>query len=103
MSAGTPHGCTWAEGDPLLRAYHDEEWGVPEYDSCALWEKLTLDGFQAGLSWLTITPIARTRVTALTTAFLSAATDRRMRCGRTRHRMQPSPRSRITSLSIQIV
>jgi DNA-3-methyladenine glycosylase I len=38
----------------LLRKYHDEEWGVPEYDSRALWEKLMLDGFQAGLSWLTI-------------------------------------------------
>ncbi len=54
MSAGTPHRCGWAEGDLLLRAYHDEEWGVPEYDSRALWEKLMLDGFQAGLSWLTI-------------------------------------------------
>jgi len=54
MSARTPHRCGWAEGDPLLRAYHDEEWGVPEYDSRALWEKLMLDGFQAGLSWLTI-------------------------------------------------
>ena len=54
MSAGTPHRCGWAEGNPLLRAYHDEEWGGPEYDSCALWEKLMLDGFQAGLSWLTI-------------------------------------------------
>jgi DNA-3-methyladenine glycosylase I len=43
--------CSWADGDPLLRAYHDEEWGVPEYDSRALWEKLMLDGFQAGLSW----------------------------------------------------
>jgi len=43
--------CAWAEGDPLLRAYHDEEWGVPEYDSRALWEALMLDGFQAGLSW----------------------------------------------------
>jgi DNA-3-methyladenine glycosylase I len=43
--------CSWAEKDPLLRAYHDEEWGVPEYDSRALWEKLMLDGFQAGLSW----------------------------------------------------
>lgn len=38
----------------MLRAYHDEEWGVPEYDGRALWEKLMLDGFQAGLSWLTI-------------------------------------------------
>lgn len=43
--------CSWAESDPLLRAYHDAEWGVPEYDSRALWEKLMLDGFQAGLSW----------------------------------------------------
>jgi DNA-3-methyladenine glycosylase I len=46
--------CTWAEGDALLRAYHDEEWGVPEYDSRAVWEKLMLDGFQAGLSWAII-------------------------------------------------
>jgi DNA-3-methyladenine glycosylase I len=49
-----PQRCTWAETDPLLRSYHDEEWGVPERDSRALWEKLMLDGFQAGLSWLTI-------------------------------------------------
>lgn len=46
--------CDWARSDPLLAAYHDEEWGRPEYDSRALWEKLILDGFQAGLSWLTI-------------------------------------------------
>jgi DNA-3-methyladenine glycosylase I len=46
--------CEWAEHDPLLRAYHDEEWGVPERDSRALWETLVLDGFQAGLSWITI-------------------------------------------------
>jgi len=46
--------CAWAEGDELLRTYHDEEWGVAERDSRALWEKLILDGFQAGLSWLTI-------------------------------------------------
>jgi DNA-3-methyladenine glycosylase I len=51
---GEVHRCSWAESDPLLRAYHDEEWGVPEYDSRALWESLMLDGFQAGLSWLTI-------------------------------------------------
>src|SRR5450631_4242482 len=43
--------CSWAEKDPQLLAYHDEEWGVPEYDGRALWEKLMLDGFQAGLSW----------------------------------------------------
>lgn len=54
MKETTAHRCGWAEGDPLLRAYHDEEWGVPEYDSRALWEKLMLDGFQAGLSWLRI-------------------------------------------------
>ena len=46
--------CAWAQTNPLLRIYHDAEWGVPEYDSRALWEKLMLDGFQAGLSWLTI-------------------------------------------------
>ncbi len=45
------HRCAWAESDALLLSYHDEEWGVPEYDSRALWEKLMLDGFQAGLSW----------------------------------------------------
>ena len=48
------HRCSWAESAPLLRAYHDVEWGVPEYDSRALWEKLMLDGFQAGLSWAII-------------------------------------------------
>jgi DNA-3-methyladenine glycosylase I len=53
-STSTVHRCSWADGDPLLRAYHDAEWGVPEYDSRALWEKLMLDGFQAGLSWLII-------------------------------------------------
>jgi DNA-3-methyladenine glycosylase I len=41
-------------GDALYEAYHDAEWGVPEYDSRALWEKLVLDGFQAGLAWITI-------------------------------------------------
>jgi len=51
---GTARRCDWAAYDPLLREYHDREWGVPEYDSRNLWEKLMLDGFQAGLSWLTI-------------------------------------------------
>jgi DNA-3-methyladenine glycosylase I len=46
--------CPWATRDPLYVAYHDEEWGVPEHDSRALYEKLILDGFQAGLSWITI-------------------------------------------------
>ncbi len=46
--------CGWAGADPLYVAYHDTEWGVPELDSRALFEKLLLDGFQAGLSWITI-------------------------------------------------
>ena len=47
--------CLWApENDEIYRQYHDEEWGVPEYDDRALFEKLILDGFQAGLSWRTI-------------------------------------------------
>ena len=46
--------CGWCGDDPLYVAYHDTEWGVPEYDPRALWEKLVLDGFQAGLSWITI-------------------------------------------------
>jgi len=54
MHARAVRRCSWAESDPLLRVYHDEEWGVPEHDSQRLWEKLTLDGFQAGLSWTTI-------------------------------------------------
>jgi len=48
------HRCKWAENDPLMQAYHDEEWGVPERDSRVLWEALMLDGFQAGLSWITV-------------------------------------------------
>lgn len=48
------HRCTWCGTDPLYVAYHDEEWGAPEYDGRALWEKLVLDGFQAGLAWITI-------------------------------------------------
>lgn len=48
--------CDWRglAGDPLYEAYHDQEWGVPERDPVALWEKLVLDGFQAGLAWITI-------------------------------------------------
>lgn len=46
--------CTWPGTDPIYVAYHDEEWGVPEYDDRALYEKLILDGFQAGLSWITV-------------------------------------------------
>ncbi|TGN39369.1 DNA-3-methyladenine glycosylase I [Marinobacter confluentis] len=46
--------CPWCGDDPVYVAYHDQVWGVPEYDSLALFEKLCLDGQQAGLSWLTI-------------------------------------------------
>ncbi len=46
--------CDWVGSDPIYVAYHDTEWGVPEYDGRVLWEKLILEGFQAGLSWITI-------------------------------------------------
>lgn len=48
------HRCAWAEGDPLMLAYHDEEWGVPQRDPRMLWEMLMLEGFQAGLAWITV-------------------------------------------------
>jgi DNA-3-methyladenine glycosylase I len=51
---GMGERCGWCGTDPLYVAYHDTEWGVPERDPRALWEKLILDGFQAGLSWITI-------------------------------------------------
>ena len=50
----TRRRCSWAGNDPLYIAYHDEEWGVPQFDSRTLWEMLMLEGFQAGLSWITI-------------------------------------------------
>jgi DNA-3-methyladenine glycosylase I len=53
-SADDTPRCAWAQSDPLLRRYHDEEWGVPEHDSRALWELLMLEGFQAGLAWITV-------------------------------------------------
>ena len=46
--------CGWCGTEPIYVDYHDNDWGVPEYDPRALWEKLVLDGFQAGLSWITI-------------------------------------------------
>lgn len=46
--------CGWAGPEQIYLDYHDTEWGVPEYDGRVLWEKLILDGFQAGLSWITI-------------------------------------------------
>ena len=54
VESDTSGRCGWCGSDPLYVAYHDEEWGVPEYDARALWEKLVLDGFQAGLAWITI-------------------------------------------------
>jgi DNA-3-methyladenine glycosylase I len=54
MTGPAPARCPWCGTDPLYTAYHDTEWGVPEYDGRALWEKLVLDGFQAGLAWITI-------------------------------------------------
>jgi DNA-3-methyladenine glycosylase I len=51
MKAKDVHRCGWAESDAGMSAYHDEEWGVPEFDGRALWELLMLEGFQAGLSW----------------------------------------------------
>ena len=49
-----PTRCRWAGTDPLYVRYHDEEWGVPKTDDRALFEKLVLEGFQSGLSWITI-------------------------------------------------
>ena len=46
--------CSWAQSDALMRAYHDKEWGTPEFDSRSLWEMLMLEGFQAGLAWITV-------------------------------------------------
>ena len=54
MTESTAQRCAWCGTDPLYVAYHDTDWGVPEWDGRALWEKLILDGFQAGLSWITI-------------------------------------------------
>jgi DNA-3-methyladenine glycosylase I len=54
MTTGKKKRCAWAESDPLMRQYHDEEWGVPDFDSRALWETLMLEGFQAGLAWITV-------------------------------------------------
>ena len=51
---GLMERCDWAGPEQIYLDYHDTDWGVPEYDSRALWEKLVLDGFQAGLSWITI-------------------------------------------------
>ncbi len=52
--AGSPRRCEWAKGDALYLSYHDHEWGVPVFDDARLFEALTLEGAQAGLSWKTI-------------------------------------------------
>jgi DNA-3-methyladenine glycosylase I len=54
VQSGDIKRCKWAQSDPLMREYHDREWGVPEFDSRALWELLMLEGFQAGLSWIVV-------------------------------------------------
>ena len=54
MSKAEAKRCPWSGSDALYIAYHDEEWGVPKSDARALFEKLVLEGFQAGLSWITI-------------------------------------------------
>lgn len=54
MAGGEKKRCAWSESDALMRQYHDEEWGVPQFDSRALWEILMLEGFQAGLAWITV-------------------------------------------------
>jgi DNA-3-methyladenine glycosylase I len=54
MTAKPIQRCSWCGTDPLYVAYHDEEWGMPEFDSRALWELLMLEGFQAGLAWITV-------------------------------------------------
>jgi DNA-3-methyladenine glycosylase I len=55
MTAKEPTRCPWSGiDDPIYARYHDEEWGVPKSDDRAMFEKLVLEGFQSGLSWLTI-------------------------------------------------
>ena len=54
VSTGTKTRCDWGQTNDLMRAYHDEEWGVPLHDDRALFELLTLEGAQAGLSWQTV-------------------------------------------------
>ena len=54
MTAATPRRCAWAGTDPVMVRYHDEEWGVPEHVDVKLFELLTLEGAQAGLSWSTV-------------------------------------------------
>jgi DNA-3-methyladenine glycosylase I len=50
----TKRRCAWSQNDPLMQAYHDTEWGVPDHDSRSLWETLMLEGLQAGLAWIIV-------------------------------------------------
>jgi DNA-3-methyladenine glycosylase I len=54
MDVDHQQSCRWATSDPLMRTYHDHEWGVPQHDPRMLWEMLMLEGFQAGLAWITV-------------------------------------------------
>jgi DNA-3-methyladenine glycosylase I len=54
INSHTRHRCSWAAGDPLMRLYHDTEWGIPQHDGRMLWEMLMLEGFQAGLAWIIV-------------------------------------------------
>ncbi|MFP5228807.1 MAG: DNA-3-methyladenine glycosylase I [Acidobacteriota bacterium] len=54
MAGAAKTRCAWSQSDALMRQYHDAEWGVPEFDSRALWETLMLEGFQAGLAWIVV-------------------------------------------------
>ena len=89
------HRCPWPGVDPLYLAYHDEEWGVPEWDDRALFEKLALDGFQAGLAWITI---LRKRP-AFRAAFdgFDPGKDRALRRTQGRRRCSPIPASCATA------
>ena len=88
MSGAKLQRCSWPGTDPLYIAYHDEEWGVPERDDRALFEKLVLDGFQAGLSWITILASAKPSVAA----FDSFAPDKMARFGA--RRSEPDARTK---------
>jgi DNA-3-methyladenine glycosylase I len=86
--------CPWPGEDPFYVAYHDNEWGVPEYDDRALFEKLILDGFQAGLSWITILRKRdnfRKAFDDFEPEKIARYTDKKVACAdeRRRHRAQP--------------
>ena len=92
----TRRRCVWAEGDALMRAYHDEEWGVVERDSRRLWEALMLDAFQAGLAWITVLrkrEAFRKAFAALTRRPWRGSARTYRRCSRTPASFARAPRS----------